>query len=149
MLRQIETGKSSPTVATLWKIANGLHIPLTALFREETPIAIRKKFRDGIPLEGGSDGFQLLSMVPFDPKRPFEIYYLEIEPGASLDSEPHNGIPEEYIFVTQGQIKVTFNNKQHLIEREQFIRFQADRPHKYENIGEETATAINLVAYLS
>ena len=24
MLRQIETGQSSPTIATLWKIANGL-----------------------------------------------------------------------------------------------------------------------------
>lgn len=31
MLGQIERGESSPTVATLWKIATGLHISFTAL----------------------------------------------------------------------------------------------------------------------
>ena len=31
MLGQIERGESSPTIATLWKIAKGFHLPLTAL----------------------------------------------------------------------------------------------------------------------
>ena len=31
MLRQIEIGNSSPTIATLWKIANGLKISFTSL----------------------------------------------------------------------------------------------------------------------
>ncbi len=30
MLRQIETGKSSPTISTIWKIANGLRVSFTA-----------------------------------------------------------------------------------------------------------------------
>ena len=33
MLGQIERGESSPTVATLWKIATGLHISFTAFWR--------------------------------------------------------------------------------------------------------------------
>ena len=42
MLRQIETGQSSPTIATLWKIANGLQVPFTALLREaETEVILR------------------------------------------------------------------------------------------------------------
>ena len=35
MLRQIEIGQSSPTIATIWKIANGLRIPFTALLKEQ------------------------------------------------------------------------------------------------------------------
>ena len=30
MLRQIETGRSNPTIATIWKIANGLRLSLSA-----------------------------------------------------------------------------------------------------------------------
>ncbi|TEB40949.1 XRE family transcriptional regulator, partial [Flavobacterium circumlabens] len=28
MLNQIENGQSNPTITTLWKIANGLHLPI-------------------------------------------------------------------------------------------------------------------------
>ena len=35
MLGQIERGESSPTVATLWKIATGLHISFTSLLETE------------------------------------------------------------------------------------------------------------------
>ncbi|TGV00162.1 XRE family transcriptional regulator, partial [Mesorhizobium sp. M8A.F.Ca.ET.173.01.1.1] len=31
MLSQIEKGTSNPTITTLWKIANGLHLPLSQL----------------------------------------------------------------------------------------------------------------------
>ena len=34
MLGQIERKESSPTVATLWKIATGLHISFTALLEQ-------------------------------------------------------------------------------------------------------------------
>lgn len=149
MLRQIEMGKSSPTVATLWKIANGLHIPMTALLREESSDVILKNLKDGTPIKGSSDQFRLLSLIPFDPKRSFEIYYLEIDPGASLESEPHNGLPEEYIFVTQGSVSVLVDDEVYEVQSGQFLRFQANRPHLYKNNGSKVAKAINLVAYLS
>ena len=36
MLGQIERGESSPTIATLWKIAKGFQLPLSALIGSET-----------------------------------------------------------------------------------------------------------------
>jgi transcriptional regulator with XRE-family HTH domain len=35
MLGQIERNESSPTVATLWKIATGLNVPFSPLFAAE------------------------------------------------------------------------------------------------------------------
>ena len=149
MLRQIEKGQSSPTIATLWKIANGLKIPVTALLREEELGIVQRSFFDGTPILGGSEGFDLHSMIPFDPKRAFEIYHIEIAPGAYLDSEAHNGIPEEYLFVTTGQITVHVGGEQYTVETANYLRFRANQPHRYENHGSETAMAINLIAYLA
>ena len=47
MLGQIERGESSPTVATLWKIATGLHISFTALLEGqamETKISRKRTY---------------------------------------------------------------------------------------------------------
>ena len=35
MLSQIEQGKSTPTIAVLWKIANGLNVPFSELIKEK------------------------------------------------------------------------------------------------------------------
>jgi transcriptional regulator with XRE-family HTH domain len=75
MLRQIETGRSSPTVATLWKIANGLRVPFTALMRKQELEVTLRTFKEDNPLTGESEGYRLFPLVLFDPQRPFEIYY--------------------------------------------------------------------------
>ena len=149
MLRQIEMGKSNPTIATLWKIANGLHIPLTALLQEESAEVVLKSFADGALLKGNSEGCRLFTLVPFDAKRAFEIYYMEIEPDAVLFSDPHNGRPEEYLFVIQGGIELTIDDEQHMVSCDQFLRFNANRAHKYENKETEMARAIVLITYLA
>ena len=50
MLRQIETGKSSPTIATIWKVANGLHVSFTSLLSQPEVKAEVKSFRNEKPL---------------------------------------------------------------------------------------------------
>ena len=55
MLGQIERGESSPTVATLWKIATGLHISFTALLEGqamETKIIQKEDIRPLLSDEG-------------------------------------------------------------------------------------------------
>ena len=149
MLRQIETGQSSPTISTLWKIANGLRVPFTALLREQSAEVVLSGFKQGKPLTGRSKGYRLFPLVSFDPERSFEIYYVEIDPGTSLDAEPHNGIPEEYVFVLQGRIDITVDGEEFTVKRDHFISFLANCPHCYHNSGAETATAVMLITYLS
>ena len=149
MLRQIETGQSSPTIATLWKIANGLQVPFTALLREPETEVVLRRFKEAEPLRGDSAGYRLFPLVSFDPERSFEIYYVEIDPGTTLEAEPHNGVPEEYVFVYQGEIEITVAGNCFTVERDQFITFLADCPHRYRNPGNHTATALMMITYLS
>lgn len=149
MLRQVETGKSSPTIATLWKIANGLRVPFTALLRKQELEVILRAFKENKPLVGESEGYRLFPLVLFDPQRPFEIYYVEIDPGTTLDAEPHQGNTEEHVFVLQGKIDITVSDRCYTVDHSHFVSFFANCVHRYQNLGEEMAVAIMLISYLS
>ncbi len=148
MLRQIEIGQSNPTIATIWKIANGLRIPFAALLREQTAAVTIGGFKESAPLADDTDHFRAFPLTAFDPERSFETYYVEIDPGTVIDSEAHQGNVEEHIFVIQGQMEIYVAGEEYLVRQEEFISFQADQPHRYQNSGEAITRAIKITSYL-
>ena len=159
MLRQIEIGQSNPTVATVWKIANGLRVPFTALMIRPEPEVRIQAFTGRAPLHGGraggdraertGSGYRLYPLVLFDPQRALEVYYVEIDPGVTLDADPHQGSTQEHVFVLRGPIDVTVDRTTYSVQTEHEIRFPANCPHGYHNPGSETAAAMMLISYLS
>lgn len=147
MLRQIENGKSSPTIATIWKIANGLRVSFTALLRKPDVEVEVKSFTAEKPLEEKDGHYRLYPLIPFDPERAFETYYVEIDPETIFHGEPHEGNVHEYIFVKSGRIQMTIEEKELTIEEDQFLQFQANCPHEYKNIGQDTAKIIMQISY--
>lgn len=149
MLRQIETGKSSPTIATIWKIANGLHVSFTSLLRKPTVLAEVKSFKGGQPLTAVGQKYRLYPLISFDPHQSFETYYFEIDPGAIYQGEPHKGNIYEYVFVTSGTLQITIEDKAFTILENEFLQFKADQAHEYRCLGERMAAAIMQVSYLT
>jgi transcriptional regulator with XRE-family HTH domain len=149
MLRQIETGKSSPTIATIWKIANGLRISFTSLLRKPMVQAEVRPFRGEKPLTAESEHYRLYPLIPFDPQQAFETYYVEIDPGTVFHGEPHEGHVYEYVFVFQGKLQIVVDGKRFDIDKNEFLQFQANCPHEYYCVGEETVRAIMQISYLS
>ncbi len=148
MLRQIETGRSSPTIATIWKIANGLRVSFTALLRKQTIQAEVRSFRGEKPLTAESEHYRLFPLVPFEPQQSFETYYVEIDPGTVFHGEPHEGNVFEYVFVTNGRLQISVDGKKFEVNESEFLKFQANGSHSYKNIGKKTATAIMQISYL-
>lgn len=148
MLRQIEMGKSSPTIATIWKIANGLRVSFTSLFCNPTLHAEVKSFRSAPPLTAEGEHYRLFPLIPFTPQQSFETYYFEIDPDTIFHGEPHKGNVYEYVFLTKGTLRITAGREEYQINAGEFLQFQADRPHEYECIGDEMATAIMQVCYM-
>ena len=148
MLRQIETGKSSPTIATIWKIANGLHLSFTALLQRVTVDAEVKSFTAREPLTAVEARYRLYPLVPFDPCQAQETYYFEIDPGAVFAGEPHKGNIYEYVFVIRGSLSITVGSETFIIDENHFLRFKADHPHSYTCVGAAMAAAIMQVSYL-
>ena len=149
MLRQIETGKSSPTIATIWKIANGLRLSFTALLRKPAVQAEVRSFKGEKPLTAESEHYRVFPMIPFEPQQSFETYYIEIDPGTQFSGEPHEGNVYEYVFVISGKLQISVEDKAYEISRGEFLQFQANCPHKYRCLGKKTASAIMQISYLS
>ncbi|WP_421903602.1 helix-turn-helix domain-containing protein [Maridesulfovibrio sp.] len=149
MLRQIENGKSSPTIATIWKIANGLKISFTTLLRKPAVEAEVRGFKDEEPLTGEKNHYRLYPIIPFEPERSFETYYVEIDPETTFYGEPHEGNVYEYIFVKQGTLQVTVDGKEMVVNEDQFLQFQANCPHEYKNVGDGMAAVLMQISYLS
>ncbi|MCG8635268.1 MAG: XRE family transcriptional regulator [Desulfobacterales bacterium] len=148
MLRQIETGKSSPTIATIWKIANGLKVSFTSLLRLPDRRAKVASFTGSTPLTAESDRYRLFPMIPFDPQQAFETYYMEIDPDTVFRGEAHQGEVYEYLFVLNGRVEIEVDDRQYRINGKEFLRFRADCPHIYKNIGDGTASVIMQITYL-
>ena len=148
MLRQIETGKSSPTIATIWKIANGLHVSFTSLLRKPFVQAEVKSFRGEKPLTAESEHYRLFPLVPFEPRQSFEMYYVEIDPGTVFSGEPHQGDVFEYVFVLSGAIRISIEDEDFVIKTREFLQFQANIPHQYGCISPDMASAIMQISYI-
>jgi XRE family transcriptional regulator, regulator of sulfur utilization len=140
MLGQIERGESNPTVSTLWKIARGLQISFSSLIKEEESNITVVKLESITPVTENDGDYRVYSVFPFDPRKKFEIFTVEIEPGCTHISERHNEGLEEYITVLNGQLELIIGAESRTLQQGDSIRFLANKTHTYKNTGNEMTT---------
>ncbi|NHC40609.1 helix-turn-helix domain-containing protein [Bacillus sp. MM2020_1] len=146
MIGQIERGESSPTITTIWKIANGLKISFTSLINNPQPDTKVILKNDVQTLFEDNEKYRLYPFFPFQEDRRFEVYSVEIEIGGYLSSESHGEGTEEFLTVFEGDLTVQVNNIEYTVRNGDAIRFMADRPHTYYNSG-DTLTRLSMVIY--
>jgi XRE family transcriptional regulator, regulator of sulfur utilization len=148
MLGQIERGESSPTITTVWKIANGLMISFTKLIHEPQPDTLVVKKQEIEPLREDNGRFRLYPFFPYEDGRRFEMYSVELEKGGYLSADAHGEGTQEFITVYDGELTIRVNEEEYTIHSGDSIRFRADRPHVYHNSG-DTLTKLSMVIYYS
>jgi transcriptional regulator with XRE-family HTH domain len=142
MLSQIEKGDTNPTINTLWKIANGLKVPYTALLeqQEHTASVVRKT---DVTAQVAEDGhYRIYCYYPNTPHRNFELFQLEMDTGCSYTSVGHSEKSQEYIMVMEGELTLTVNHKAHVLHESDSISFDASFEHIYANSGEGILKAV-------
>lgn len=146
MIGQIERGESSPTLTTIWKIANGLKISFTSLINNPQPDT-KVVLRNEIQVLSENDGrYRVYPSFPFQDDRRFEVYSVEIEKEGVLSSDSHREGTEEFITVFDGEVTIRVNECEYKLKNGDSIRFKADRPHTYYNSG-ETLTRLSMTIY--
>ncbi len=146
MIGQIERGESSPTITTIWKIANGLKISFTSLINNPQPDTKVILKNDVQTLVEDNGKYRLYPFFPFQEDRRFEVYSVEIEIGGYLSSESHGEGTEEFLTVFEGELTVQVNNIEYTVKNGDSIKFMADRHHTYYNSG-DTLTRLSMVIY--
>ena len=148
MLGQIERGESSPTIATVWKISNGLKVSFTALLSAPQSDTIVVRRADIGPLIEDNAKYRLYPFFPIEEGRRFEVYAVEIDGGGLLISEAHPEGTQEFLTVFAGELTVSVNSQEYRVGEGDAIRFRADRAHSYLNPGEVLAKVSLVIQYL-
>ncbi len=147
MLSQIERGETNPTVNTLWKIANGLKIPYTALMDQPVhDTAIIKKSEITVQSED-QNHYRLYCYYTNNPHRNFELFQLELDAGCSYTSIGHSEKSQEYIMVLEGELTLWVNDQSYQLHPNDAIDFVASSRHIYFASGSETLKAVIINFY--
>ena len=149
MLAQMERGETNPSISTLWKIANGLHISSTFLLEAEPNDLVIVKKKDIVPITEGNDKFSVFPTFAFDFNKKFEMLVVDLDVGGIHCSEPHENSTEEYIYVSKGEFQLTIQGTSYNLSEGDSIKFLADKAHEYRNNSKELTSLHIIIFYNS
>jgi len=138
----IERGLSSPAVNTLYNLAAGLEVPITAFFEtEELPARLiltrpheRTQIRySGMIVESLGSGLSNQKVMPF---------LITLEPYLDTASTPIVHLGEEWVYCLEGIIVYEVEGEQFRLEPGDSLLFEATLPHRWHNPGSQQALII-------
>lgn len=143
MLGQIERGESSPTVATLWKIASGLDVSLSTFLVAPAAAPLTRPQT----MLSDSAGMHMRVLIPFNPLWRLEMFVIDLEPGACSESSPHGLGVVEHVIVIEGALEVAEAGHWQAVSTGDVLRLDAAQTHAYRNPHTARARFHNLVHY--
>jgi transcriptional regulator with XRE-family HTH domain len=148
MLGQIELGQSAPTINVLWKIAQALDVPFSALLAEQARGGIQVLTASSTKKLSSMDGsFVSRALFPYDGPRRVEFYELRLMPGGVEEAGAHAPGTVENLVVNQGRVEIQIGNERHALTKDDAILFEADVNHVYKNVGDSEAVMYLVMTY--
>lgn len=149
LISQIERGRATPSVATLWAIATELGLPVGDLFSDaeaalgaaasSTPVQLRQA-RKAITLASGVRWERLTPAPDHEVDFIYVVYPVGSESCPPDALSQHGG--KEYGYVISGKLGVQIGFDQHALRAGDSISFESHRPHRLWAIGKEPAVAV-------
>ena len=150
MLSQIESEKVNPTIATVWKIAQGLDVDISSLLTGQDEL-LRKfqvsREKEITRLDTDEEGVHIKVLSPITMAEDLEMYMLTFQPGTVLNSTPHILRTEEFLTVLSGRVRVTAGENSAELGEGDFIRYHVDIDHSIENFGKKEAVVYMVVRF--
>ena len=147
-LSQIETAKTNPTIAILWKIAAGLGVPFAALLGDERVERVQVLRRNDQQVLRSADGrMESRPLIPAGASPNVELYELRLAARAVSVSEPHANGTTESLSVLTGVLRLRVVDEVYDLAAGDSVFFHADVPHSYENPGRLESRYHNVIVY--
>ena len=148
MLSQIERGRSTPTIAVLWKIAHALEAPISAFLREDREESVWLLPAANAKWLFSRDGrFCSRALFPFDQPRRVEFYELRLESRGEKTAKPHPLGTLENLVVNRGEVEIILAENRYALTTGDAIQFVADVAHTYRNVGQTEAVMYLVMSY--
>lgn len=145
-LSMIERGKTSPSVSTLYKLADALGVSITAFFGAETEkkqiVFLKSDERTRMPFTRGV--FEALGGEQFSGR--VEPFMLTLESGSS--SGPHNIVHSghEFVFCLRGQLEYHVEKSVFLLSPGDSLLFASKLPHRWKNPSKNVTNALIIIS---
>jgi transcriptional regulator with XRE-family HTH domain len=150
MLNQIERGQSAPTINVLFKIAQALDQPFSALLEDARPAGPRILRAGEIRSVTSRDGhFVSRALFTMDRPEKAEAYELHLAPGGVRHAEPHAPGTSESLSISRGALDLTVAGEDLHLAAGDAIVFDADVAHTYRNRGRTELVMFLVMTYRS
>lgn len=147
-LSQVETAKTNPTIAILWKIAAGLEVPFSALLGEDNAERVSVLRRPDQRVLRSADGhFESRPLTPAGVLTGVEVYELRLAPHTVHGSDAHAAGTSESLTVLVGTLRLRVGEEVHDLSAGDAACFIADVAHSYENPGRTATLVHNVIVY--
>ena len=157
LVSQVETGKTQPSVSTLYAMVSHLGLSMDDLLDVEVPSAPRRDpartpREAGAPEIGRRGEHAVLEMengvrwerLAMGEGGPADALLVTYAPGASSSIEGrlmrHSGI--EYAFILEGELTLQLDFDTFVLGPGDSLQFDSVRPHLYRNAGSEPARGV-------
>jgi transcriptional regulator with XRE-family HTH domain len=145
-LSMIERGKTSPSVSTLYKLADALGVSITAFFGTETEkkqvVFLKSDERTRMSFTRGV--FEGLGGAQFSGH--VEPFMLTLESGAA--SGPHGIVHtgHEFVFCLRGKLEYQVDKQIYQLEAGDSLLFASKLQHKWKNPSSNVTTALIIIS---
>ncbi len=147
----IERGETSPTAVVLEKLANGLEVPLTQIFINETsssspqPLIHRNEQAEWRDPE---TGYIRRTVSPPNLRLPFQIVEIEFPPHSRVTYEISeiSKVVQQQLWVVEGQIDIQLGNNSYALGQGDCLAMQLDQPVIYSNNSSQVTRYILVVS---
>ena len=146
MLSQIESGRLTPSLHTLGKVAGALGVPIASLF-EPTPHGrlhvTRKSEYPVVSFDGATEKWHVLGAGLFQGK--IRSVVATIGPrgkGVKTDTVIIDPGQMKLFYVLEGKVALHYNGEAQKLEAGDSAYLDGGTPHNWENVGTRTARAL-------
>src|SRR5438034_1154262 len=146
MVSQIESGRLTPSLHTLGRIAAALGVPIGALFDGQPAgsiVVTRRKDYPVVSFDGSSERWAVLGAGLFQGKIRAVVSTLgPRERGVTTEKVIIKPGQMKLFYVIDGKVALHYNGDRHLLEAGDSALLDGGTPHGWENLGTKRAQAL-------
>jgi transcriptional regulator with XRE-family HTH domain len=143
MISLIEKNRSSPSVATLKKILDGIPMSLAEFFAVGAPEKPRIFFRAEELVEIGGGPISYRQVGVNLAGRALQLLHERLQPGADTGSAMLRHEAEEGGVVLRGELELTVGLETRVLQAGDAYSFDSRIPHRFRNLGSQVCELVS------
>ncbi|MEO3783955.1 XRE family transcriptional regulator [Actinocorallia sp. B10E7] len=138
-LSQLESGSGNPSVETLWALGMALGVPFSRLVEPARPRTRLIRAGEGPATRSQEADYTATLLASCPPGARRDLYRITAEPGASLDSRPHQQGTVEHVVLSAGRALAGPLDSPVELHPGDYLTYPGDAPHTFAALTPGTA----------